>query len=439
MKHFAIVIFLFLTVNLFSQYDNDLYCGQDNTSGFSKKVWYNDNQFLFEYLENYPLLDSGHIYFRIPLVLHVYLNPRENEDRLLVDIKRLIQRLNTIYADNKTGIQFYVADIILLNKKKHLKARYYIEAPFITSKKQNKNAINIYYVNVIQKKFLKNTTNYHGTYNSLNNSVIVIRHSSKTTLAHEIGHYLGLKHPHENWKKGKHKQESVSRTRQKGFFSKKTICEVSGDGLSDTPAEPNLAKYTDKDCNYEHEHGLTDAWGEEYNPNTNNIMSYPGNRACRDNFTTMQKSVMLYTAENKKQARYWKTSEENIHFSYDKFEPDDQFVMASEIKIGEKQYHTFHLIPTKNKNKSIENNIDYIYFFNKESNNLSVFFEKAENLFPEIKLTILNSFDKEIQTFRLNSPQKIPLEIGKGKFYLRIENKSIQKKEQLFDYYIEIH
>ncbi|MBN2891995.1 MAG: hypothetical protein JXL97_09020 [Bacteroidales bacterium] len=435
MKRILFILFLFSVFNVFSQTEGEFFCASDNRfSLFNNKKWINNNDFLLEYIKNYPLLDSDYVYFRIPVVLHIYLNPREKKERIYPDIKRLIERLNDINKGNKTGFQFYLSDVIFINNQRHLKAGYIIEAPMISSKNQNKQAINIYYVNILQSKFFKNKTNYHGTYNSFNNSIISIRHASQTTLTHEIGHFFGLKHPHNHWKRGKSRQESVSRSQTKGLLAKKTVCEVNGDGLSDTPAEPNLSKFTDKDCNYIGE--ITDAWGEPYHPNTNNIMSYPGNRACRDNFTTMQKSVMLYTASHKKQSNIWSNTPENIHFTFDNLEPDDYFEMASEIILDENQYHTFHNSITYKRKLLKTNNTDFLTFSIKFNSQIFLNIEKGNYDFPTIEIIIYDVKRNVVFSKTISESIKIPLNNLNGKYFIRLVCINELPNGKLFDYQI---
>jgi len=439
LKKIIFLIFLLSGFYLFSQNESDIFCGSDNYSIFGKKkrVWRDNNDFLLEYIKKYEKLDSGFIYYRIPVVLHIFLNNNESKSRLLLDIKKIIQRLNIIYSDNKTGIQFYLSDIVFVEKQKRLKANYYLEAPFITSSHKNRYAVNVYYVNILEKKFFNKQTNFHGTYNSLNKSIISIRHASQTTLAHEIGHFLGLKHPHHNWNKAKRKQESVSRTIQKGFITKKTICEINGDELSDTPAEPNLAKYTDDDCNYIGT--LTDAWGQEYHPNTNNIMSYPGNRACRTSFTTMQKAVMLYTAETMKPTKLWRNTPENFHLTFDSFEPDDYIDMASEIIFEETQYHTFHKTVTYNRKELKINNIDCFYFSAYSNLNLSFNFEKGNYDFPYIMFELIDNQGKTLITKNIDKAQTIKIPELKGKYFVKITCLSYFDNGKIMDYYITLN
>ncbi len=428
---------MFFSLNAMSQSEARKLCSNRDKKELSKKeIWINNNNFLLDYIKIFDKLDSGYVYFRVPIVMHIYLNPRESKERLLIDIKRVIQRLNTIYATNKTGIQFYLAQIIFLQNNRHLKANYLLEAPIISSKDQYKHAINVYYVNVLEQRFLFKKKYYHGIYNSLNKSIIIIRHASRTTLAHEIGHFFGLKHTHENWKKSKNKQECVSRTRQKGLFKKRTICEVNGDGLADTPAEPNLTQYTNKECEYTGT--LTDAWGEPYKPTTNNIMSYPGHRECRTNFTPMQRAVMLYTATNNAFSELWCTADTNKHLEFDQYEPDDFFKTSSKLSLGKKQHHTFHKIVSYDPNIFVRNDLDFLFFIPQTKKTITISLQKGESEFPNLTVGIYTSNQKFIKNYEINSPAKFQLEVKKEKYYIKVENKSQIEHNQIFDYYIEL-
>ena len=135
---------------------------------------------------------------------------------------------------------------------------------------------------------------------------------SESTLAHEIGHNLGLHHTHNpgrslfannNKDCSKCYQESVSRSKRQGigclltgFNDRK--CEVNGDFLCDTPADPNLfydeVIYVDNSCNYDGRLG-NDKWGAAWQPDEENIMSYSfgNNYTCRSTLTPQQTFVML--------------------------------------------------------------------------------------------------------------------------------------------------
>ncbi len=137
-----------------------------------------------------------------------------------------------------------------------------------------------------------------------------LANESATTFAHELGHNLGLEHTHngrcndDNSGCGDCRQESVDRFRNQefgcinGFQQRK--CEVNGDYLCDTPADPNLFEKVDRGprfvgCYLTSALG-NDNWGEEWSPSLINIMSY-STSSCRISFTYGQVGVMLNTIE----------------------------------------------------------------------------------------------------------------------------------------------
>ena len=127
-------------------------------------------------------------------------------------------------------------------------------------------------------------------------------------ISHEIGHTLGLIHTHSfrddgdpfvqsNGDCNKCHQESVSRSKKQGLFCYRTgdkKCEVNGDMLCDTPADPLLIPNSvDNNCNINRAI-LTpdeDRWGDAWQSNTRNVMAY-GNFACLTTFSASQVAIM---------------------------------------------------------------------------------------------------------------------------------------------------
>lgn len=98
-----------------------------------------------------------------------------------------------------------------------------------------------------------------------------------STLAHEIGHYLGLYHTH---------------TTINGVeYADGSNCVFAGDELCGTPADPTLGS-GNVDINCQYTGTSRDGNGDTYTPDPTNIMSY-SRKACRtyfspDQFTRME-------------------------------------------------------------------------------------------------------------------------------------------------------
>ena len=139
--------------------------------------------------------------------------------------------------------------------------------------------------------------------------LLVTKFSGTTTLAHELGHSLGLQHTHlaklpcvaegnedcaDCW------QEPVSRTLTNPVWCLANVglkkCAVNADGLCDTPGEPNLSGHVTSGCVVDWNSGVdnTDNWSAQWTPMAFNIMSY-AREACRGLFSPGQIAIMLAT------------------------------------------------------------------------------------------------------------------------------------------------
>ena len=219
------------------------------------------------------------------------------------------------------------------------------------------------------------------------------------------------------------------------------MCERKGDRLCDTPAEPNLSRYTDDKCHYTG-WNVKDKYGEVYKPATDNIMSYPKNRECRKKFTKGQIAVMLETASRNKYAKAWCTQSENAkNFDFDYYEPDDAREIASEIFFNTPQIHTFHLICTGKKKAELIDHVDWLYFNLNTTKEQDITISISESKYPltDIKISVFcNSeiisesniaFDLAPKIIKLNN-------IKSGKYFIKIEQ--VTTKEELTGYKINV-
>lgn len=107
-----------------------------------------------------------------------------------------------------------------------------------------------------------------------------------STLAHEMGHYLGLYHTHST------------------TFGDEAVdgsdCTTQGDLICDTPADPRLSSGNNFDndgCIY---YGTdVDEHGETYSPMVTNILSY-ASKECRYKITEGQLDKALWTLQNER-------------------------------------------------------------------------------------------------------------------------------------------
>ncbi len=143
-------------------------------------------------------------------------------------------------------------------------------------------AINIYFIN----KILNDDTFICGyaSFPWLDQEYVVVKNScalNTSTVAHEIGHYLGLYHTHST---------------VNGFeLADGSNCRFSGDEVCDTPADPRLGSHNvSTDCDYTGRE--RDLNNDRYDPDPSNVMSY-SRKACRDFFSEGQFTRMAFYLE----------------------------------------------------------------------------------------------------------------------------------------------
>lgn len=429
-------------------------CGTKNISAsrFENQPWYGHNSYLSDFLDSMDVdlfSDDTSTIFRIPVKFRVYIYKYEEDSLYYNSIKQLISDLNYYNLINKTGFSYYLhPDIKFFHKRNKIRIGYYAENFFLTFFRKTPGCINVCVVNRIYKKRLgKFRLSLRGTYNYFTGGITISLKGSNTTLAHEIGHFFGLLHPHRNWNKGKCKQEAVNRNRMyKGCLKKGLICEKSGDGLCDTPAEPNLSGLANENCEYTGK--LTDNWGDLYQPKTSNIMSYPATISCRSVFTAGQIAVMLHTAKKKAPVEWYavnpNTGKTNNAFLFDDFEPDNFMSMASGCKLNSSQNHTFHKTFQGERNPRPDNDIDWVKFeiTSTKPRNIEITtskgnFKKANTeifLFAENGKQLASDYNGNTNGF-----SKIKVEnLEKGWYYIKIIKHNTVQNPDVADYVINI-
>ncbi|TAF60997.1 MAG: T9SS C-terminal target domain-containing protein [Cytophagales bacterium] len=216
------------------------------------------------------------------------------------------------------------------------------------------------------------------------------------TFIHEVGHCLGLLHTHESyWDNEPNglvnawKQEPVSRTARLPGLSGNIRCEVRGDYLCDTHADPgmrfpimsefapDITDLSPAPCIYNNVSSDADRTRDKLNNERwdivgynapNNIMSYSSDACARD-FTPMQGAAMLYILDN-----YGITFPFAIsppaprllvtHPVVDKFENDNYWANARmyDLLLPQRQHRTFHSTPGINSTQPMHCDEDWVYF-----------------------------------------------------------------------------
>jgi hypothetical protein len=204
-----------------------------------------------------------------------------------VAFKSALAAVNTIFAPIKVSfslcevryIDNYNYDTINDQTRKEALIKYQVA-----------NRINIFLVSSLAGTECGNA-DLGGILRSKQVGIFLLRGSclNATTLAHELGHYFSLGHTFGN---------TGSRTTETANGSN---CEVAGDGICDTPADPYVigdnSLYINSDCVFINS-SLKDSNGDYYDPDVSNIMSYYFPCIC-NKFTWEQYEKMAsYYLEN---------------------------------------------------------------------------------------------------------------------------------------------
>lgn len=246
-----------------------------DTTEFKQLPWFDNNQFLDDFLDSIGytsgagnrIVGAPRVIFWIPIKFWIYRDDNGNGGPTLPQIQVIMDRLNRLYnQDNDTKIGFYMkCDPTYINNSQHLD-KTFVGASLLMAANKDDGSINVHVVDRL--RFAT------GMALAPLNALIMDRPSylnNTPTLAHEMGHVLGLVHTHLYSAWGiKCFTESISRTRTWPTFNlcvinriiSKRVCESTGDALSDTQADPDLLN--NFGCNYNL--GGTDPWGDSYTP-----------------------------------------------------------------------------------------------------------------------------------------------------------------------------
>lgn len=217
----------------------------------------------------------------IPIKAHIIRRSTGVGGLTSQELNDAIELMNSKYLI--ANMEFYICgDINYIDSDKYYQATQ-AESDQMWQAYNEPNVINVYSVQALNSFSGSSLCGY--AYYPGGPETIVLKNSCTTnpsTFAHEMGHFFGLRHTHGNG----NSQELVDGSN----------CEITGDFICDTPADPKLSGlnvYTT--CNY---HGdEVDANGDLYNPSTINMMSY-SRKYCRTEFTPQQYDKIKFTLDN---------------------------------------------------------------------------------------------------------------------------------------------
>lgn len=380
--------------------------------------------------------------YRVPIQFWVYRSSSSDDNGMNeAYLQDLLESLNDYYSDNGTHMMFYqTCEIYYIDNDEYL---------YVEEVEEN---------DLIRDNYIEGVINVHCVADHrsagifirlLSKDGIIINQTwaNNSTFAHEIGHYFDLEHTHRNSDKGKCRQESVSRAKRFTWIQNGTclkyglICESNGDGLCDTPADPDLSNDgMVSACNFINTDRV-DEWGDLYSlnpPHVDNIMSYAG--GCRNAFTQGQIGVMI----NKLILRGLNHSSER--YMFDEYEPNNAAITARPISLNTSQHHTFHW--SKMSNSEIRScDDDWISF---EINTISEGkllqivtsegeFDNADTelyIYNESDLTTEIAYDDDSNQ---NGFSRIIIEnLPIGEYFINVKYKTLPSFNSIIDYVISI-
>jgi hypothetical protein len=212
----------------------------------------------------------------IPVTIH-QIRSAEGGNLIYEEMVRIIERANQEFTD--LGLHFYIC-----GSPRYLDGQpnyTFNEAEGLNYGQHVSNTINIYLVDGIKAPgggLLCGLSKFPFQADPDERYIMLDKECAITevTLVHELGHFYGLLHTHED----RFGRELVNGNN----------CHFAGDLICDTPADPNLVLPNSLyNCNYIGRR--VDINGDLYRPSVQNFMSYAP-PYCQQQFSRNQKSIM---------------------------------------------------------------------------------------------------------------------------------------------------
>ncbi|MCL5129726.1 zinc-dependent metalloprotease [Algibacter sp. L4_22] len=216
----------------------------------------------------------------IPIKIHVLRYSNGTGGLNTAELENTFENLNNIFKAININFSIYedidfIDDNDLMNFSKGDEKT--LEIDHYTS-----GILNIYFAQYLTNASKSSICGY--SENGDNKDIVVVKNNcsiNDSTLIHEIGHIFSLVHTH-----------GIDNSQLTTELVDGSNCDTDGDGICDTPADPGLSyQNVDSFCNYTG--NATDANGDQFTPDTGNIMSY-SLKACRTHFSAEQ-IIRMYT------------------------------------------------------------------------------------------------------------------------------------------------
>jgi hypothetical protein len=242
--------------------------------------------------------------YKVPIVLHLVARNNGVGRAKVATALNMLCELNDSYA--ATGISFYLPEegINFINHDGIFTDNNLAVNQLAMQNERRDSALNVFIVNSVGASNVVGFYDANKDWVLLQKSVFV---SGNKTLAHEIGHFFALLHPHFGWDglawdltiHGNPSPEIASNGVTLTEKMDGSNCAVAGDLLCDTPPDYNFGIGWTQSCDYAG--GATDPDGILVNPDERLIMSY-FNDSCRQLFSEEQIAVMQLDVEHPSRA-----------------------------------------------------------------------------------------------------------------------------------------
>jgi|GEM_PF-2620661 len=242
----------------------------------------------------------------VPIKAHIVRTSAGTGGLTVAELNAAMTNMNNYYLN--ANMQFYICDGINFIDDNTYYDFDQTEEAALHGAEGVANLINIYFCNTVSTSGGGALCGY--AYFPGGPDVIMMANSCTTngsTLPHEMGHFFALYHTHGT-ANGTLTDELVNGSN----------CTTNGDRVCDTPADPQLGNANvSAACNFNNTAPYTggvntDANGDVFAPNPNNIMSY-SRKACRNFFSPGQYARIYATYTT--QRNYFTCPTFNVDFS----------------------------------------------------------------------------------------------------------------------------